>query len=48
MHVGISSGLVNASDYVNHEIFVAKLRYCHIQGTVANWFRSYLTDRKEN
>jgi hypothetical protein len=32
---------------VNHEILQVKLHYYGIQGTVANWFRYYLTNRKQ-
>jgi hypothetical protein len=37
----------NASFKLNHEILLAKLHYFGIQGTVTNWFRSYLTNRKQ-
>jgi hypothetical protein len=37
MHVGgIFCDLIKAFDCVNHEIFLAKLHYYGIQGTVAN------------
>jgi hypothetical protein len=39
--------LAKASDCVNHEILLAKLHYYDIQGTVANWFRAYVTNRKQ-
>jgi hypothetical protein len=47
MHVGeIFCDLAKTSDYVNHVLSVT-LHYYGIQGTAANWFRSYLTNRKQ-
>jgi hypothetical protein len=47
MHVGgIFYDLGKAFDSVNHEILLAKLHYYGIQRMVANWFRSFLTNRK--
>jgi hypothetical protein len=47
MHVGgIFCDLAKPFDCVNHEILLVKLHYYGIQGTEANWFRSYLTNRK--
>jgi hypothetical protein len=34
-------------DCVNHEIFLAKLHFCGIQGVMAEWFRSYLANRRQ-
>jgi hypothetical protein len=36
-----------ADDCVNNKILIEKLYYYGIQGTVANWFRSYLMNRKK-
>jgi hypothetical protein len=48
MHVGgIFCDLTEAFDCVNHEILPTKLHYYGIQGTAANWFRSSLTNRKQ-
>jgi hypothetical protein len=48
MHVAvIFCDVAKAFDYVSHEIFLAKLHYYGIQGTVADWSRSYWADRKQ-
>jgi hypothetical protein len=48
MHVGgIYCDLAKAFGCVNHEILQAKLHFYGIQGTMFNWFRSCLTDRKQ-
>jgi hypothetical protein len=48
LHVGgIFYDLAKAFDCGNHEILQATLHCYGIQGTVANWFRSCLTNRKQ-
>jgi len=43
MHVrGIFCDLINAFDFTNNEILLAKLRFYGIQGGSEDWFRSYL------
>jgi hypothetical protein len=38
---------VKASDCVNYDILLAKLHFYGIQGVMADWFRSYLTNRRQ-
>jgi hypothetical protein len=48
MHVGgIFCDLAKAFDCVNYEMLLSKLHYFGIQGSMANWFRSYLIERKQ-
>lgn len=44
---GISYELVKVFDYVNHDILVAKLHLYGILGVSEDWFRSYLTNRRQ-
>jgi hypothetical protein len=44
---GIFCYLAEAFDCVNHEIMLAKLRFHGIQEITADWFRSYLTNRRQ-
>lgn len=49
MHIGgIFCGLAKAFGCVTQKILLAKLRFCGIQGVSADWFRPYLTARKQN
>jgi hypothetical protein len=44
---GIFCDLTKALDCVDHEILLRKLYYYGICGASANWFKTYLTHRKQ-
>ena len=49
MHVGgVFYDLAKAFDCLNHEILLDKLHSYGIQGESEDWFRFYLTNRREN
>ena len=48
LHVGeIFCNLSKAFDCVNHKILLTKLHFYGIQGITINWFRYYLSNRKQ-
>jgi hypothetical protein len=48
MHVGgMFCDLAKVFDCVNCEILLLKLQHCGILGVNADWFRSYLSNRKQ-
>jgi hypothetical protein len=48
MHIaGIFCDLAKAFDYVNHDILIMKLQHYGLQGANINWFKSYLSNRKQ-
>jgi len=45
--IGIYLNLQKAFDTVNHDILLYKLQNCGVRGTVNQWFKSYLSGRKQ-
>ena len=44
---GVFVDFQKAFDTVNHDILLKKLNHYGIRGSLNDWFRSYLTDRKQ-
>ncbi|MFZ2538340.1 MAG: reverse transcriptase family protein [Oscillospiraceae bacterium] len=45
--IGIFVDLAKAFDTVDHDVLIDKLQFYGIRGVALDWFRNYLTDRKQ-
>jgi len=44
---GLFCDLTKAFESVSHEIFILKLEFYGVQGSILNWIKSYLHTRKQ-
>jgi hypothetical protein len=47
LYLSAGKYILDAFDCVNHTILLAKLHFCGIWGIMEDWFRSYLTNRRQ-
>ena len=45
--LGIFNDLSKAFDTVDHQVLIKKLQYYGIDGTALEWFKTYLSNRKQ-
>lgn len=45
--IGVFMGLSKTFDTLDHSIILSKLQHYGVRGAPCNWFRSYLSDRKQ-
>ena len=46
-HIGIFCDPTKAFDCVNHDVLTAKFEHYGIQESTLNWFKSYLSNRRQ-
>ena len=46
--MGLFYDLTKAFDCVSHELLILKLEFYGVKGSILNWFKSYLHNRRES